>query len=133
MASEWPTVAGNLFAGAQTVVTTTELAVATLEIPTVAPGQTVELSGSLSLTTGTATTAVSTQIRRGSDITGTVVGTSGAVTIVNTAGGTNQYQCDTQDQPGDVEGQQYTLTVTQTGATGNGSAAHAHLTAIAHW
>jgi hypothetical protein len=91
-----------------TVVTTAETIVATTPaISTPSPDTPVTISGVLSMTYGTGTTAVTVQVRRGTTVSGTLVGEANAWNVTDT--------------PGDVAGQSYVITVTQTGATANGT------------
>jgi hypothetical protein len=113
----------------QTVTTTTELAIAQLVPYQVAnPGGTgVQLSGEINGTAGTGTTAIVARIRQGNGITGSVVG--GPVTVSVTAGNTfevNPTAEDVNNLLGDIG---YSLTIQQTGASGNGSVNLANLTA----
>jgi hypothetical protein len=107
----------------QTVTTTTETVVLTLpSISTANAGETVEISGAVDFTAGTAATFVTPRVRRGTGITGTVVGDADPITV--TAGATSQVTFSVADNPGEVAGQPYVLTLQQTAATGNGSALH---------
>jgi hypothetical protein len=115
--------------GAQTVTTTTELAVAQLVPYQVnnPGGQGVQLSGEASITTGTGTTAVVARIRQGNGITGSVVGNP--ITVTVTAGNTieiNPTELDPNNLLGNIG---YSLTVQQTSATANGTVNFANLTA----
>jgi len=115
--------------GAQTVVTTTELAVAQLNPYQVEnPGGTgVQLSGEIAGTAGTGTTAVVARIRQGNGITGTVVGNP--VTVSVTAGNTYEINPTVEDVNNLLGDIGYSLTIQQTGATANGSVSLANLTA----
>ncbi len=111
------------------VVAATETIIATL--PAISPpmlSPTIRLFGVLRMTTAALTTAVTLRIRRGTAITGVLVGTADAVieaasTLINmtTAG---------EDSPGEVAGQQYVLTAQATGPAANGSATFAELIAM---
>jgi hypothetical protein len=73
------------------------------------------------LTTGAATTAVTCRIRRGDTATGGQVGEANAETIKAAAGSSEPfYKVGVEDRSG-VASIQYSLTVEQTGATGNGT------------
>lgn len=112
-----------------TVTTTTETVAAVLTIPSDASAdQIVQLSGMVDLLVGTGTTQLTCRIRRGNGITGTIVGTGEAQTV--TAGSTVQTGCEATDTPGLEAGQQYSLTVQQTAATGNATVNAASLEAI---
>ena len=77
------------------------------------------------LTTGTATTTVTPRLRRGTDTSGTVVGEANAITVGAAAGSNETFDDQAQDTPGDVAFQQYTLTLQQASATGNGTSLNA--------
>jgi hypothetical protein len=74
------------------------------------------------LTTGTATTTVTPRIRRGADTTGTLVGEANAVTIGAAAGSTEQFLAMVCEDRADVATVDYTFTLQQASATGNGTA-----------
>lgn len=82
-------------------------------------GDTVAVTGTLDITTGAATTAVTIRCRRGNGIAGTVIG----VAEVDTLGAaiSAPISFDFVDTPGAVAGQVYSITVQQTAATGNGT------------
>lgn len=110
------------------VVTTNETAVAQVDnVITGGPGRTVELHGSMQITTGAATTAVTPRIRRGAGVGGALVGEGNPIGAG--AAATVAISLDTEDLPGDVDHQSYTLTVQQTAATGNGTVLQAELIA----
>lgn len=114
---------------AGTIATTTETVVAVLTIPSDStPDQQVELSGNVDLVAGTGATALQLKIRRGGTVTGTIVGSNEAATVV--AGNTVQAGVEAIDTPGLEAGLQYALTVQQTGATGNATVNAASLEAI---
>lgn len=71
------------------------------------------------ITTGTGTTALVHRIRRGTAITGTSIGFNTWINSV-TAGNTVHLSGVYVDSPGIVAGQQYSMTVQQTGATAAG-------------
>ena len=115
--------------GAQTVVTTTELAVAQLLPYQVnnPGGEGVQLSGEIAITSGTGTTALVARIRQGNGITGNVVGNP--ITVTATAGNLvelNPAALDPNNLLGNIG---YSLTIQQTGASANGSVTFANLTA----
>lgn len=82
------------------------------------------------LVTGTATTAVTPRIRRGTDATGVLVGEGNPVTLGAAAGGTEDFEIDVVDPAQDVSGSSYVLTLQQTAATGNGSCLQAQISAF---
>lgn len=103
------------------IVTTTELAVVTSPpVSTRDSGEAIVIEGYVTVTAGTGATAITPTIRRGSGITGAIVGEQHAVTV--TAGNVVALSVNVEDVPGEVAGQVYTLTVAQTGASANGTA-----------
>lgn len=112
-----------------TITTTTETQGVTVGgVSTARGGQTITLMGTVVVDSGTGTTAVTPRIRRGSDQSGTVV--HDAVAQETTAGNAETWFIQAVDAPGDVAGQEYELTVEQTGATADGTINFASLTAI---
>lgn len=110
----------NQLSGTVNVVTTAEtVALVTPPVSTTFAGDSIDIEGMVDLTAGTGTTAVTLRIRRGNGITGTVVGVAEPDTLA--AGNSAALQFQGVDTPGDVAGQVYSLTVQQTGATGNGT------------
>lgn len=91
------------------------------------PGAVVTLDGTLDITSGLTVTAVTIRIRRGVDATGVLVGTPEVPPIAASTRGTFAIQA--VDQPGEVVGQSYVLTVQQTGGTSAGTVNSAVLTA----
>jgi hypothetical protein len=112
------------------LVTTTETTVATLStVSTQRPGQTVCLTGHLTLTTGTNTTAMTIRVRADS-LTGTVVGEAPVDAIEAAAGSVETHSIYVEDSaPGEVQNKTYVLTVQQAGATANGTVSAASLVA----
>lgn len=109
--------------------TTTETAVLTLSgVSLDGPSQSVLVFGYAAVTTGAGTTSLTFRVRRGTGVTGTVVGepatvkagasesVSGAISVI--------------DSPGEVAGQAYTLTVQQVAATANGTVTEAAVQAV---
>lgn len=82
-------------------------------------GDQIQIDGTLDITAGTGTTAVTIRCRRGNGVTGAIVGAAEPDTLA--AGASEAVPFTFTDQPGDVAGQVYTLTVQQTGGTGNGT------------
>lgn len=112
------------------VPTTTETVVATIpNVNTQDPGANVAIEATVTLTTGTATTAVVLRIRRGS-VTGTIIGEAETDTPIGAAGSTDPYSIGATDQPGEVASQNYVVTVQQTAATGNGTAIDSFVQAV---
>ena len=123
------------WSGAQAVnvniPTTTETVVATLSgITTDSASRRLTLFADIELATGVGTTAVAMRIRRGVDTTGPVVGVAETATAIGAAGSADPYSIEAADSPGEVNNQSYVVTIQQTGATGNGTAQSAQLTAI---
>jgi hypothetical protein len=82
------------------------------------------------LTTGAGTTAVVPRIRRGTSTAGTLVGDETGEAIKAAAGSTEEFSAMVVDTPGGVDSASYVLTLSQTGATGNGSCVEATIIAI---
>lgn len=103
------------------IITTAETALVTtppINLPIDNAG--ILIFASVNVTPGTATTTLAVRLRRGSGITGTQLNAGGPYTVlVTTAYFINLTWFDS---PGIVAGQQYTLTVQQAAATGNGTA-----------
>lgn len=126
MTKPGPTVTAGAGAGI-TVTTTAETVAAQVQVSTDRPGAVVVLEGNIDLTTGTATTAVTVQIRRGG-LAGPIVANSPEVPAEG-AGVRVVIPLQVSDSPGEVASQVYVLTVTQTAATGNGTINDASLQA----
>ncbi len=102
-----------------TVTTTTETLVAyTGRVEANLPTLRSIIECWLSITTGTGVTALVLNIRRGNGITGAIVATC---TVFNTASQLVEHNLYFSEQLLNVEFADYSFTVTQTGATGNGS------------
>lgn len=113
-----------------TLTTITEEVCVTLDNLSVADsGASILLFGWVQVTSGLGATALTAKIEEGSAAGGTVVGEGNAINV-NTAGHTQDLYVSGIDSPGDVASQSYVLTVTQTGATGNGTALQGALVAI---
>lgn len=112
------------------VVTTAETVVATLAgVATNQPGAQIQLRGQLTITTGTATTAVTLRIREDS-LTGTVVGESTPDSVEAAAGGTETHDIfGLHSAAGEYGSKTFVLTVQQAAATANGSVLQASLVA----
>jgi len=127
--TSWPQTYTSSVTADTAVTTTTETVVATLSgVNAPGPGATIRLTGTVQMTYGTATTAMTPRIRRGTDATGTLVGEGNPLT--GAAGNTAPTTLEVVDTPGEVANQSYVLTVQQTAATGNGSVLQATLNAI---
>lgn len=111
-----------------TLTTTAETVVATLNAPTPnRAGVVVTVRGWAQLTAGTGATAVTPRIRRGTTTSGDLVGEGNPVDA--TAGDTADNVITVNDSPGEVSSLSYVLTLEQTGATANGTALQASLSA----
>jgi len=108
------------FGASQAITTTTELAVGTSPgLSSDYPGRTFRITAALKVTTGLGATGLIIRVRRGSGTGGALVGD--ATTVTAAASTTYDVAHEVEDSPGDVAGQQYTVTVQQVGATGNGT------------
>lgn len=129
MPRQVPVAQPTQMAAAVTITTTTEtVAATTLPISTDGANQTVNLDCSGEVTPGTSTTALVIKVRRGTGITGTQVGTTQTLTV--TAPNKTGFSVQVADTPGEVAGQQYVVTVTQTGAAANGTIDQAAIQAV---
>lgn len=110
------------------LVTTAETVVATLTgTSTNQAGQTVAIRGKANITLGTNTTAIVTRIRRDS-VSGTVVGEVQTEQISTAAGSTEDHEIYREESaPGEFSGRTYVMTVSQTGASANGTVNNASL------
>lgn len=113
-----------------TLTTTSEGSAVTSGGITTTGVQTVRVWGTAIVTTGTSTTAVTLRIRRGSGTAGPSVGTPTAATV--TAGNAVSLSFAGEDAPGEVAGQQYSLTAQQTGAAANGTVNACELWVLAY-
>ena len=77
------------------------------------------------LTTGAATTTVTPRIRRGTAVGGTLVGEANAITIGAAAGSNEQFFIMVMEERADQARVEYSLTLQQASATGNGTALQA--------
>lgn len=103
-----------------TLVTTAETIVVTsLPISTTDPNQQVSLFSFITVTGGTGTTGMIMRVRRGTTLSGTVIGPQDTVTLSGT--NTVNREIGVTDTPGEVAGQQYVITCQLVGATANGS------------
>jgi hypothetical protein len=108
--------------GAVTIPTTTETGVIVSPLVKV-PLATcfVAIKAWAQLTTGTATTAVTPRIREGSGVTGALVGGANAETLKAAAGSIEPFRIEVGLPKQNVESVQFTFTLQQAGATGNGT------------
>jgi hypothetical protein len=88
-------------------------------ISTSGPSSIVRVKGVINWVTGGSTTSVVVRLRRGTDATGTALAVASQVTVGAALAVNVALNCT--DTPGEVAGQQYTLTAQQTAGAGNGS------------
>lgn len=112
-----------------TMTTTAETVVATLSGVSTPRAVRVSLHGWAQVTLGTAATAVTPRIRRGTTVSGTLIGEGNPVQIASAAGTTEEISIDVVDSGADLAGASYVLTLEQTAATGDGTSLQATLTA----
>lgn len=111
----------NFVAGSTSVVTTAETVAATTRgISTGFAGQNIFVQGGFQITTGAGITSLVIKIERGSTAGGTAIYTSTGLAVSASSGYVFTVAA-TDTITGDVTGQQYVITVTQNGATGNGT------------
>jgi hypothetical protein len=113
------------FATDVALVTTAETVIVSSG-PVTAPRQSVNVCvfAWAQLTTGTGTTSVTPRIRRGTAAAGTLVGEANAQEVLAAAGTTEKYfmlECEDRSNVATVD---YSLTLTQAGASANGAALH---------
>lgn len=109
-----------------------ETTIAQITLPSTADaGSNVDLSGWARFTVGTGGTAVRFRIRSGS-ITGTVEGDTGALTGGVAAGNLLAQDVEGFDNPGEVAGLLYVLTMTVTGGAAPSTVAGVKLRAIVY-
>lgn len=110
---------GNYVTADTSIVTTAETAAITSDgftPPT--DGSKLIISGVINITTGASVTGAVIRVRRGVGVAGALVGETEPHNIG--AAVTDDVSYQVTDSPGAVAGQQYTATVVQTAATGNG-------------
>jgi hypothetical protein len=104
------------------IPTTTETAIMSTAVLYSGEQSGVYVGGSFRVTPGTGTTAVVLKVRQGVGVSGTTVYTSPSIPV--TAGNATDLALDIMDTTGVINGPAgtaYTVTITQTGATANGS------------
>lgn len=124
-------VFANTFTTNVTLTTTTETSVLSItRLPMTKPVQKITIIGWAQLTTGTGTTTVTMRARQGTTTSGALVGEATAITI-GAAAGSNEVFTIVTSEDRSVEGTvDYNITLTQAGATGDGTALQGGLTAI---
>lgn len=125
---------GHIFASSQevandTLVTTAETVVCTLDGISTPGRRTVRVKGWVQVTTGTGATTLTPRIRRGTGVTGTLIDEANAITLQAAAGGTEELELTAEDEGVDLANASYVLTVQQAAATGNGTALQAAMEA----
>lgn len=121
-----PRVYTNSATADTTVVTTAETAAVTSDpISPTSDGAELTIAGVVNITTGASTTAVVVRVRRGAGVAGALVGETETHTLAAAAQASIPF--GVTDFPGAVSGQQYTVTVVQTAATGNGTINNAYI------
>jgi len=109
------------------VVTTAETtAVVSDPITPATDGAEISIGGHINITTGAGTTSVVIRVRRGNGVSGTLVGETEPINLG--AAVTDNAHFAVTDSPGAVAGQQYTASVVQTAASGNGTINNASIT-----
>jgi hypothetical protein len=112
----------SVAASAVSVPTTTETVLATIgpfNENQVTPSQGIAFDGNINLLAGTGATAATVRVRQGTGITGALVGVAQVQTV--TAGNTVNIPIAELDPTLVQVGAQYSVTVQQTAATGNGT------------
>jgi len=114
-----------------TITTTTEaVAVSSGAVPFPRASGQVLVSGWAQVTTGAGTTALTPRIRRGTAITGTLVGEANAEQVKAAAGSTEPVFAMAREDRANEGTVEYSLTVQQTGATGNGTILQSGITVL---
>jgi hypothetical protein len=109
-------------AGPVTVVTSAEtLVVVGFPLTLQSGNGKAVVRGWMDLTVGVGTTAITITIYRGPAIGGTIIGQKNPEAGDFTAGNTAHFDAEFIDLLSNVGGAQYCMSVTQTGATGNGT------------
>lgn len=128
MSALTPQIVTNTQTGAQTITTTTETVVATVVVGTAGPFD-IAFQGVLDLTLGATVTGCTLRVRRDS-VAGAVVGQPEVWTIPVGTVPRATMPIAVVDPVRDCAGATYVLTITQAGATGNGTVNMAQLTAF---
>lgn len=111
------------------VVQTTETVVATVSGVTTGRKEDIRVSAWCQFTTGANATGLIPRIRRGTGITGQVVGEGNTLQVAAAAGSTEELDITFIDPAQDVSSQSYVLTVQQVAATADGTALQASIEA----
>lgn len=119
-------------ATANVTVTTTTEEVAVSSGPCKVTRQTARaiIVAWVQVTTGAGTTTVTPRIRRGTTITGDLLGEANAMIIGGAAGSNEQYLMIASEARAGIESAEYSLTVTQAAATGNGTVLQAGILVV---
>lgn len=112
----------NFSAAAVTLTTTTEgVVISAPRIAVVRQSMTALVLAIAQLTTGTGTTTVTPRIRRGAAVGDPLVGEANAITIGAAAGGNEQFVGFASEELALAAAVEYSLTLQQAAATGNGT------------
>jgi hypothetical protein len=108
-------------------VTTTDETLIISSGPVKVPSQTclVHVRAWAQHSTGTGTTHVTTRIRRGASVSGTLVGEANAEAVKATAPALEPFSIEVTERRSNEDTVEYSLTLQQTNATGNGAVAQA--------
>lgn len=81
-------------------------------------GDRVDLHGFVQATTGATTTSTTLRLRRGTDTTGQLLSEANVEPLTAAAGSLEGHSIDAVDNPGEVTGQSYVLTIVHAGLAG---------------
>lgn len=112
-----------------TIVTVAETVICTLSGVSTPRKTTVNLEGWCQVTTGGSTTALTPRIRRGTDITGTLVCDAAAIEIAAAAGSEEEISINGQDPGVDLSNGTYVFTLQATAAAANATVLQSKLEA----
>lgn len=131
-AQDFRSVAFNTFTANVTLTTTSETVIVSSGAAT-APREssTFIIIAWAQLTTGGSTTAVTPRIRRGTTTGGTLVGEANAENVKAAAGSTEPFWIMAIEDRASVAGQEYSLTLQQTGAAADGTALQGGIVVLA--
>lgn len=112
----------SVSSGNVTMTTTAEtIAITSNPLTQERPGVSYLIKAWAQVTTGTNITTMLSKIRRGTTTSGTQVNESNVITVGAAAGSNEVFTAWAFDTPGDVSAMQYSFTLTQAGADGNGT------------
>ena len=130
MGVRFPSVFTNTFIGPLPANANETIALTTPPLTLPLDGAAVFIWWMFSLIAGTGVVSIVYKVRRGTTLTGTDI-TSGGITQAIAAGAGGMHTGVLVDTPGAVAGQQYTLTLSQSGATVASAVGQATLLAYA--